>query len=56
MLLEYRISTPRLDFYDITPKIREAIAESGVKDGIAVVYCPHTIFASLTRQGKGSFL
>ncbi|MDR2581012.1 MAG: secondary thiamine-phosphate synthase enzyme YjbQ [Fibromonadaceae bacterium] len=42
MFLEYRISTPRLDFYDITPKVREAIAESGVKDGIAVVYCPHT--------------
>jgi secondary thiamine-phosphate synthase enzyme len=42
MLFEYHISTPRMDFYNITPKVREAIAESGVADGIAAVYCPHT--------------
>ena len=31
-------------FFDIniTPKVCEAIAKSGVKDGIVVVYCPHT--------------
>jgi len=42
MLFEYRLSAPHKDFYNITPKVREAIAESGVQDGIAVVYCPHT--------------
>jgi secondary thiamine-phosphate synthase enzyme len=42
MLYEYRISTPRADFHNITPKVREAIYESGVTDGTAVVYCPHT--------------
>jgi secondary thiamine-phosphate synthase enzyme len=42
MLLEYHISTPREDFYNITPKVREAISKSGVENGIAVVYCPHT--------------
>ena len=42
MLFEYQLSTPREDFYNITPQISEAIAKSGVADGIAVVYCPHT--------------
>ena len=42
MLYEFRISAPRADFYNITPKLREAIAQSEVSDGIAVVYCPHT--------------
>ena len=42
MLSKFYISTPRTDFYDITPKIREAIANSGIAEGIAVVYCPHT--------------
>jgi len=42
LLFEYQISTPRADFYNITTKVREAIAKSGVANGIAVVYCPHT--------------
>jgi secondary thiamine-phosphate synthase enzyme len=42
MLTEYRIDTPREDFYNITAQVREAAAKSGVTDGIAVVYCPHT--------------
>jgi len=42
LLFEYQISAPRADFYNITPKVREAIAKSGVANGIAVVYCPHT--------------
>jgi secondary thiamine-phosphate synthase enzyme len=42
MLFEYQLSTPREDFYSIAPNVREAVARSGVKDGVAVVYCPHT--------------
>jgi len=42
MIYEYRLSAPRADFYNITSKVKEALAESGVQDGIAVVYCPHT--------------
>jgi len=42
MLCEYRLSAQRADFYNITPKVREAVAQSGVSEGIAVVYCPHT--------------
>ena len=42
MLYEYKLSTPREDFYNITAQIRSAISESGVRDGIAVIFCPHT--------------
>jgi len=42
MLHEFSISTPREDFYNITSKVREAISASKIKDGIAVVFCPHT--------------
>jgi len=42
MLFEYQLSTPRENFYNITPQVREAVAKSGVSDGLAVIYCPHT--------------
>jgi len=42
MLFEYQLSTSRKDFYNMTPQVREAADKSGVMDGIAVVYCPHT--------------
>ena len=42
MLHDFQISTPRVDFYNITANVRDAVAKSGVTDGIALVYCPHT--------------
>jgi len=42
MNFDYQLSTPNENFYDITPQVREAVVKSGVADGIAVVYCPHT--------------
>jgi secondary thiamine-phosphate synthase enzyme len=38
----YTLRTERENFYSITSQAQEAVAESGVKDGICVVYCPHT--------------
>ncbi len=32
----------RVEFIDITAKVVDAIRESGVESGIALVYCPHT--------------
>lgn len=32
----------RCGFYDITASVKEAVASSGVRDGICVVYVPHT--------------
>jgi len=42
MISEFNLSTPREDFYNITNQVRQAISASGVKNGIAVVFCPHT--------------
>jgi secondary thiamine-phosphate synthase enzyme len=42
MLYKFKISTPTPDLYNITQSLRDAIAQSGVASGIAVVYCPHT--------------
>ena len=42
MLLEFTLSTPREDFYNITSQAQQAISASGVVNGIAVVFCPHT--------------
>jgi secondary thiamine-phosphate synthase enzyme len=42
MLYEYTLSAQSEDFYNITSQVREAITKSGVKSGIAVVFCPHT--------------
>ncbi len=35
-------TSARIQFIDITSRIREAIVNSGVKDGIAIAYVPHT--------------
>ena len=42
MLYKYKLHTPVEDFIPITAQVKGAIAESDVKDGICVVYCPHT--------------
>jgi len=42
MIFEYKLSTPKEDFYNITPQVRETITKSGITDGVAVVFCPHT--------------
>ncbi|MEW6139186.1 MAG: secondary thiamine-phosphate synthase enzyme YjbQ [Thermodesulfobacteriota bacterium] len=38
-------SRSRVEFLDITSKVRDVISRSGVRDGIAVVYVPHTTAA-----------
>lgn len=42
MVATYKLSTDGNRAFDITGDIREAIAESGVGEGIAVVSLPHT--------------
>ena len=41
-IFEYSLSAQKENFYAITPQVREAVAKSGVKDGVAIVFCPHT--------------
>ena len=42
MIFEYALKTSTVDFIDITAFVREAVMKSGVIEGLAVVYCPHT--------------
>ncbi len=42
MLRTYDLRTTKNGLFDITDHIRQAITESGVTDGIAVVMVPHT--------------
>lgn len=42
MLDEYRLQTDTEGFTDITGLAEKSVAKSGIKDGICVVYCPHT--------------
>ena len=42
MLREFTLSTERTGMTDITSLVREALRESGAKNGLCFVYCPHT--------------
>ncbi len=45
-MVQLSLSTSRKEeFIDITGRIRTLIRESGVKSGLAVVFCPHTTCA-----------
>lgn len=44
-MYKYDLITDKEAFYNITPYVREAITKSGVKEGICLVYCPHTTAA-----------
>jgi len=45
MYFDYHLSAPKNQMYDITSQVRDAVNKSGVRSGIAVVYCPHTTAA-----------
>ncbi|MGN8938216.1 secondary thiamine-phosphate synthase enzyme YjbQ [Bittarella sp. HCP28S3_D9] len=41
----FQLSTGEHSFHDITSQVREYVRETGVRDGIAVVFTPHTTAA-----------
>lgn len=41
MKKQYRIKTKSEGFYNITSFVRQTVLESGVKEGIAVIFTPH---------------
>ena len=45
MLFTFQLKTPAQGLMNITPEVEEAIKESGVLEGICVVFCPHTTAA-----------
>lgn len=51
MFYEYALETGREGFYDITERVREAVAQSGAAGGLCVVCCPHTTAAITVNEG-----
>ena len=45
MLKAFELHTTRENFFNITAQVRAAIKESGVENGMCVVFCPHTTAA-----------
>ena len=43
-------TTARNQFVEITDRVREAVAASGTKSGLCVVYCPHTTAAITVNE------
>jgi secondary thiamine-phosphate synthase enzyme len=52
MNYEYKLSTSKEHLYDITSYVQRGVNDSGVKEGLAVVYCPHTT-AGITVNENG---
>ena len=44
------------DFIDVSEPVRETVAASGVRNGVAVVYSPHTTCAVLINEHEPGFL
>ncbi|MGN1319189.1 MAG: secondary thiamine-phosphate synthase enzyme YjbQ [Lachnospirales bacterium] len=44
-LYSFTLSTGKEDFYNITSMVNDAVSMSSVKDGICVIYTPHTTAA-----------
>ena len=41
----FELETPAYGFVDITARVAHIVCESGVSEGLCVVYCPHTTAA-----------
>jgi secondary thiamine-phosphate synthase enzyme len=52
-LAEFEIKTGgRLDVVDVTNEVSDAVARSGIRDGQALVFVPHTTCAVMVANGK----
>lgn len=50
MLYEYQLSTDRENLHNITPQINDALRKSGIQNGFAIVYTPHTTAAITVNE------
>ena len=50
-MTEFTLKTmARNQFVEVTDRVREAVAASGVRSGLCVVYCPHTTAAITVNE------
>jgi len=50
--IEVKSGEIRPTFYQVTPRVREIVQESGVKNGICVVYSHHTTCSVITQENS----
>ena len=51
MIKEIALKTSRrIELVDVTEKVEKAVAESGIKEGLCVVYSPHTTAALVITE------
>ena len=55
MIEEFSISTSKKqEILDITEKVKEIVKKSNIKEGICIIYCPHTTSAILINENADS--
>ncbi len=55
-MYKFELKTDKHAFYNITDKVREAVADSKVQEGICVVYCPHTTAAITINENADEYV
>ena len=53
MYYTYEIETGKKACYYIRPQVDKALADSGIKNGICLVYCPHTSCGVTINENAG---
>ncbi len=55
-LFSFPLTTDRTGFFDITDKVRSFVKESGVQEGVCLVYCPHTTASITINENADEFV
>lgn len=45
MVFEFQLQTKKFDMVNITYSLREVLEKTGIKEGTATIFCPHTTAA-----------
>ena len=51
---QFDLQTNSYGFHDITSRVKQAVRESNVADGLCVVFCPHTTAAITINENADS--
>lgn len=55
-LFSFPLKTERTGFFDITDKVNKIVEESGVKEGICLIFCPHTTASITINENADEFV
>ncbi|MGI6213586.1 MAG: secondary thiamine-phosphate synthase enzyme YjbQ [Christensenellales bacterium] len=55
-MYKYSLKCPTEGFYPITSQVASAIEQSGIRKGIAVVFCPHTTGAITINENCDKYV